>query len=181
MVYIGRLEWKVKGLDMLFEAMSLIKDFMFQNNVKIDIYGPDIYNRKAEFEQLIMQNNIEDFINIYEPVFGDEKELVLLNSDIFIQTSRHEGMPCGILEALSYGLPCIITEGTNLVSDLITFDAGYNAGNTVESIADAIKTAVADSKNWSIKGQNAINLIKEKYEWEMIAQDAINRYKELGE
>ena len=90
-------------------------------------------------------------------------------------------MPCGILEALSYGSPCIITEGTNLVSDLITFDAGYNAGNTVESIADAIKTAVADSKNWSIKGQNAINLIKEKYEWEMIAQDAINRYKELGE
>ncbi len=181
MVYIGRLEWKVKGLDMLFEAMSLIKDFMFQNNVKIDIYGPDIYNRKAEVEQLIMQNNVKDFINIYEPVFGDEKELVLVNSDIFIQTSRHEGMPCGILEALSYGLPCIITEGTNLVSDVIAFDAGYNAGNTIESIADAIKTAVVDSKNWSIKGQNAINLIKQKYEWEMIAQDAINRYKELGE
>ncbi len=181
MVYIGRLDSFHKGLDLLLEGISKIDDYCRINNIKLNIYGPDVFGRRKTLQALIEKLNINDIVFLNDEVIGEDKIKVLLENDLFIQTSRFEGMPIGILEAMSYGLPCIITEGTNLVSDVIAFDAGYNAGNTIESIADAIKTAVVDSKNWSIKGQNAINLIKQKYEWEMIAQDAINRYKELGE
>lgn len=40
--------------------------------------------------------------------------MVLLQTDLFIQTSRHEGMPMGLLEALSIGVPCLVTVGTSL-------------------------------------------------------------------
>lgn len=89
-------------------------------------------------------------------------------------------MPCGILEALGYGLPCIITKGTNLVNDVCEYGAGYDAGENEQSIANAIKCAVEDRNNWEEKSANAVRLIQEKYEWEKVASETINIYKSLG-
>ena len=49
-------------------------------------------------------------------VYGDNKVKVLLDTDIFILTSRYEGMPMGVLEAWSYGIPCILSDGTNMIN-----------------------------------------------------------------
>lgn len=59
-----------------------------------------------------------------------------------------EGMPMGILEAASYGLPCLITEGTMLGESVKKYDAGWVAQTNAESIAEHLKTAVYDWENW---------------------------------
>ena len=50
----------------------------------------------------------------YGAVFGKVKEKVLLDNDFFILTSRLEGHPMALIEALSYGLPCLVTQGSRL-------------------------------------------------------------------
>lgn len=178
-VYIGRLEWKVKGIDLLIKAVANIKEFMFENKVNIKVYGPDINGRKAEIDNLIAKDEVQGLIEIFEPIFGEEKQTALLDADIFVQTSRHEGMPCGILEALGYGIPCLITKGTNLVEDVCEFDAGYDAGTTEQTIADAIKFAVNDRDNWKNKSAQAVKLVSEKYNWDIVAQNTIEKYEKF--
>ena len=99
----------------------------------------DILDRKKILKGLISKFNLEDIVSLHNPVCGQDKVEALLKNDIFIQTSRFEGMPLGILEAMSFGLPCIITKGTNLVEDVCEFEAGYDAGTTDQTIADTIK------------------------------------------
>ena len=48
-----------------------------------------------------------EVVKLNREIDEEEKRQILLDTDVFIQTSRFEGMPMGILEALSYGLPCL--------------------------------------------------------------------------
>lgn len=178
-IYIGRYEWRVKGLDLLFEAIAREGDFLRSNNCSFHLYGPDIYGRLAEVTQLVMDNGVEDLVHLNLQISGEEKIKQLLDSDIFIQTSRHEGMPMGILEAMSYGIPCLITEGTTLGSLVCDAEAGWNAGTTVESIANALVASVNEREKWQTYGENGSALVSEKYSWEVVSEKTVDHYRKL--
>ena len=113
------------------------------------------------------------------PVIDEEKKNVLLNTDIFIQTSRFEGMPMGILEALSYGIPSIVTTGTTLSDFVEKYNAGYHCETSAEGIAEAIEKAVLERSKLTELSQDAKKLIEENFLWESVASDAISKYKKL--
>ena len=178
-VYIGRLDFYHKGIDLMLEAISQKKDYCIENNCKFYIYGPDYINWREIVKQLIENNNVQDIVTISDAVSGTEKEKTLLNADIFIQTSRFEGMPLGILEALSYGVPCLITEGTNVGNYVKKYNAGWVAKTNSNSIADKISQAIFERKLWKEKSVNAVNLVNENFSWEEISKQAIRDYERL--
>lgn len=180
-VFIGRLEVRVKGLDLLMEAIRLKADFLREHECQIEIFGPDHAGRYDQVESLIRENGVEDIVSLHHEIVGQEKENVLLDSDIFIQTSRHEGMSMGILEAMAYGLPCIVTEGTNLKEFVEENNAGWGAENTVESIADAIVRAVEERGSWMEKSANARAAVQREFDWNVIAKKTLEKYRELIE
>ncbi len=175
--YIGRLEWYVKGLDLLIEAASKTSKILKEQNIQINIYGPDVKGRLYEVKKIIKQNNASELIIIHSAVTGKEKTDILRNSDIFIQTSRHEGLPMGILEALSLGIPCIITKGTSLGDFVKQNDAGWVADNNADSIAEILIKALHERNLWPIKSINAVNGIQECYSWDKLAYNSVNMYR----
>lgn len=177
-VFIGRLDIYHKGLDLLVDAVCLIKNKLEAENVSIDLYGPDVRNSKQELTQLIVSNKIDNIIKINESIFSEEKTKVLCNADIFIQTSRFEGLPMGILEALSYGLPCILTPGTNLSKEVKDYTAGIEVMPEPKSISTGILTMIDDMKNDKLLTENAIALAS-NYSWESIAKKSIDKYAEI--
>ena len=177
-VYIGRLEIRVKGIDIMIKAISSIKEVLINNNCTFDIYGPDLNGRYKNIEKLIKKYNVSNIVKLHYEILGDEKIKQLLASDIFIQTSRHEGMPLGVLETLSYGIPCLVTKGTNLGREIIEYEAGWCAENTSQSISEAICDAIEDKINWKEKGNNGIKLVEDKFNWEKISKETIKLYKQ---
>ena len=177
-VYIGRLEIIPKGLDLLLRAIKVIKEDADLANEKIvfNLYGPDVKGRYAEVESLIAQNDVEDVVELHHEIKGDLKQAVLLDADLFLQTSRHEGMPMGILEAMSYGIPCVITQGTSLGEITIRYDAGWVADCCVDSIASAIKSAIIEKNLWKQKSNNARRLIVDNFSWDSIAKETVEKY-----
>lgn len=175
-VYIGRLDFYVKGLDLLLEAISIKKEYFIKNNCKFYIYGPDYANRRQIVKNLIVENNVGDVVTLLDAVLGEEKEKTLLDSDIFIQTSRSEGMPLGILEALSYGIPCLITEETNLGVYVKDYDAGWVTETNSKSIAEKIEQAISEKQNFGEKSNNAIKLITENFSWEFVAEATVKEF-----
>lgn len=61
---------------------------------------------------------MDNLIITHGGVYDSDKETILLNSDFFILTSRFKGHLMGLIEALSYGLFCLVTEGSNMADGI---------------------------------------------------------------
>ncbi len=175
--YIGRLEVRVKGLDLLLQAIKTAKKELKAAGARVELYGPDYQGRFAEVQSLIEENGVGDLVTLHREVSGEEKENILLDTDIFIQTSRHEGMPMGILEAMSYGIPCLVTEGTTLKPLIARYDGGFAAETKADSIARMLVRAIDERETLPEKSKNARQAVEENFSWAYVAEKAIEEYK----
>lgn len=109
LAYVGRVY--LEGQKNLIE---LIKGITRSNlNIHLDVFGsgPDINLLK----KVIRKNKLENKVTLYGWV--SNPWLILKNKGIdgVILTSKFEGLPMVLLEAMSYGIPCIASdfEGVN--------------------------------------------------------------------
>ena len=174
--YIGRLDAYHKGLDLMLEAVKFISDHLRKEQVAIHIYGPDYHGRYANIERLIAENGVGDIVTLHPAVSGKEKEDILLDTDIFIQTSRFEGMPMGILEAMSYGIPCLVTNGTTLGEIIADNQAGWSCETTAEDIAATLSKAIQTPEIYLDLSQNARTIAEKYFSWDKVAKKAIANY-----
>ncbi len=176
--YIGRLEVYQKGLDLLLEAINYAKKELREINFKLNIYGPDQENGKLKIENLINEYNINDLVSVNDSVVGLEKERVLLDSDIFIMTSRFEGFSVGLIEALSYGIPCIVSIGTNLADKISKIGAGWKCECNAKSIKETLIESLQNKNLLCLYSQSAINLSLQ-YNWSSIALSSKKMYEKV--
>ena len=177
--YIGRLDAYHKGLDLLLEGISLAGEFIRQTKTVFNLYGPDYQGRYANIQRLIAQHGIGDVVTLHPAISGEEKQAVLLDTDVFIQTSRFEGMPMGILEAMSYQLPCLVTEGTTLGGVIAQNNAGWSCQTDANAIAQAIQQAIADKDSYPTLARNAFKAVRDYFSWQTISQKTVETYQTL--
>lgn len=177
--YIGRLDPYHKGLDILINALAAMKHEICEKNITLSLFGPNLDIYLEKLQEILNNSNMNDIVKIYPPVFGDEKLEVIENHDLFIQTSRFEGLPVGVIEVMGYGVPCVLSKGTNLGESLINNKCGYYAGESAEDVTTALKIALNDKSNWQEIGKRAHNFINENYNWDRIAENTINEYKKI--
>ncbi len=178
-VYIGRLDAYHKGLDLMIEAIGSIADFLRDHHCTFQLYGPDVKGRFQHIKDLITNAGVQDIVFLNREVSGKEKECILLNADIFIQTSRFEGMPMGILEALSYGLPCLVTEGTTLGTIISDGIAGWKCDTSAIAITKTIEDVIIDQEKFSIYSNNAIAVVENNFSWNVISKNVIKEYSKI--
>lgn len=178
-LYIGRLDAYHKGLDIMLDAVALVADEMRKSKSTLDIYGPDHQGRYESVKNMINEKGVADIVTLHPAVSGEEKERVLLDADVFIQTSRFEGMPMGILEALSYGLPCLLTEGTTLGGFIKMNKSGFAAKTSAEDVSRAIKKALSDREEYPTLSENARDAVNKAFSWDTVAEECINSYKNI--
>lgn len=177
LVYIGRLDIYHKGLDILLEACKKIDDYLRTNIVKIYLYGSDVCGDKEKLVDMITKLEINDIVKVCNPIYEEEKRRILTNTDYFIQTSRFEGMPMGILEALSYGIPVIVSEGTGMADLVLNYKCGWVGNNSID-ISKAIIKAIDSMKEKNLYKENALKCAK-LFFWDSIAKETISHYKKI--
>lgn len=180
-LYVGRLEVKIKGLDIMIGAVGRIAEFMRENKCELYIYGPDLNGRYKQVQDLIAKHNVGDIVFLHPAIYGEQKQNEILGADVFVQTSRTEGAPTGIIEALAYGLPCLVTEGTNLAQFVAANDAGWACATDEQAIADAMVQAVNERETLPEKSRNAVNSVKSEYSWDGIARLTLSAYRKTVE
>ena len=177
-VSIGRIAPFHKGFDLLIEACKEIKDRLIETNCTINIYGPDQEGQLESIRKSISDYDLSTVLAFHDGVYGDEKTGILLESDVFVMTSRFEGHPTALLGAMSYGLPCLVTTGSNMRNEIENNKAGWGADCSVESIKDAILTMINDKTLFALYGFNSRNLAEE-YAWNRLAEKSHAEYEKL--
>jgi glycosyltransferase involved in cell wall biosynthesis len=97
---MGRLDPQ-KGFDLLIEAFSKVAPQFPLWSVRILGEGPE----RARLEKLIADNKLAGRMTLCG--WTAQPESALMGSDVFVLSSRYEGFPNALLEAMACGLPAI--------------------------------------------------------------------------
>ncbi|MBD5220300.1 MAG: glycosyltransferase [Bacteroidales bacterium] len=172
-LFLSRLDRFGKGLDVLLQTLSVLKVSEINKKIHFSFYGPTTDNIQDDISKL---NDIAS----YQGIATDKiKHQVFSQSDILILPSRSEGMPMSILEALSFGLPCIVTPETNMAEIVTKNNCGWSTSLTVESLQQTILKAVNQySSDWENLTKNAI-MTSRKFNWDEIAEKSLISYESV--
>lgn len=156
-ISIGRLSYQ-KGFDRLINIWAKISPHF--PDWKLLIYGDG--EERNNLQRLIGQSNLEGCILLKNAMKNIGE--VYSNSSIYVLTSRYEGLPMVLLEAMSYGLPIVAFACPCGPLDVITEEAGcvIPNGNTdlfVKRLSELMenadlrreqgKNALRNSENYS--------------------------------
>jgi GalNAc-alpha-(1->4)-GalNAc-alpha-(1->3)-diNAcBac-PP-undecaprenol alpha-1,4-N-acetyl-D-galactosaminyltransferase len=166
---IGRLV-DDKGFDVLLNALSLI-DTKLLENWKILIVGDG--EKKDDLERLSQNLGLGEKVKF----LGKRKDVEELykSSSIFVSTSRAEGFPNALSEALSLGCACVATDCLTGPSELI--EDGKNGFlvevDDVKEVKNRLKILLEDKKlrsdfaNQGVKMSKKYGVVNIVNEWEL--------------
>ncbi|MBK7909365.1 glycosyltransferase family 4 protein [Candidatus Pollutiaquabacter sp.] len=166
--FCGRIDAYTKGLDTLVSAFS---DYAAAGNPGecwIIGDGPD----RIKLEQQVRRLNLQDRIVFFGALYGEEKLNRIANMDVFLHPSRNEGLPTAVLEASGLGVPCIVSEETNVGSVVRRFNAGIVLEkNNVQSLKESLVRFRYESNRFSLSPlkENAKRMVEEEFDWRIIA------------
>ena len=94
---------KIKGLDILCQAVRYLVDNNVNNIVFYIVGQPD--REQQELKLLIESMSIAQYIKMVG--VKNNVSTYLTASDVYVQSSRNEGLPLALMEATSVGLPIV--------------------------------------------------------------------------
>jgi len=116
--------------------------------------------------------NIENSVFLIGAIGFDEKKMLLNNCDYFTLASEFESFGIVVAEALSCGLPVIISNKTPW-RDIEINNCGIFAQNEKVSFCQAFQKA----QNIKYNKEQIQKYVKENYDWEIIVEKFINCIK----
>lgn len=159
---VGRITPE-KGFDILIKGFRAAR----HKGYKLVIAGG------VEFESGYMdelKKLADDEVIFTGYVFGDKLSQLYTNAALYVLSSNNEGFPLVLLEAMSYGLDVLVSDipATHLVD--LDSDAYFSRGDSkVLSEKISLKLRCPQKKKYDLQ----------EYNWDIIAKETVEIYKEV--
>ena len=161
--FVGRLDYYTKGLDLLLDAFAV--HARQDPDAVLWIVGDG--DGRAPTERKIAELGIADRVVLHGSRYGEEKDALLRRMRVFLHPSRNEGMPSAVLEAAAFGVPCIVTEATNIGDYVRAYDAGRVVPNEDDRALASAMTECRALDNGTLRdwGGNAARMVATAFSW----------------
>ncbi len=181
-LFVGSIQPR-KNITGLIEAFEKIKEnppnpiFQRGNNLKLVICGgrgwmaDKIYKRaeKSKFSNdIIFTGSVSD----------EERDGLYKNALIFALPSLYEGFGLPVLEAMSYGIPCIVGNNSSLFEIADKSALLVNANNS-DDIAKKINLLLSDSELTKDLSCRGIENVK-RFSWNKAAGEMLEVFEEVA-
>ena len=154
-----------KNLHHLIEAFSRVKS----EGLKLVIAGDSDF--PDEYSEGLKRQAREAGVVLTGFVKGQKLHSLLTNARFFVLPSSHEGLPIALLEAMSYGLPVIVSDiPANLEVGLP--DKCYFPVGDIDALASRLSVLCEDPLA-------RIDYDMAKYDWDQIAKEVSDVYRSL--
>lgn len=170
-ISIGRLE-PVKDLYTLVLCFSILSKKY--PNLTLKIIGDG--SQKDFLKELIQRCGLETKVTLTGKLSEDEINKELLNSDVFVLTSKSESFSLVLCEAMNYGLPCVAFDvdvgPREIIKDNVT---GFLVPErSIDLMVEKVSLLLDDIKIRKTMGKSAKDTVKRYYpnkiikEWEKL-------------
>jgi glycosyltransferase involved in cell wall biosynthesis len=175
-LFLSRLHPK-KRPDLLIDAFQQVA--RQNSSCHLLMAGSGEADYLAYLQQLATQKQLGERITFTGLITGNKKNILLQGADIFALPSYSENFGIAVAEAMAAGLPVIVTPGVQIAPEISTAEGGIIVNDRAELIT-ALTQLLESSKMRSHLSQNAMELAKDKYNWDNIASQLIAAYGAIG-
>jgi glycosyltransferase involved in cell wall biosynthesis len=167
-LFLGRIVPE-KGLKYLVEAFKKV-----DTNKKLVIAGgaSDTDEFMTELKQLASDDGRIIFTGFVQ---GQILEELYSNAYIYTLPSDLEGMPLSLLEAMSYGNCCVVSDIAEC-AEVVEDKAVVFKKSDVEDLADKLNMLCGDEKMTQSYKNTAADYICNKYSWDSIVEETLKLY-----
>lgn len=159
-VAVGRLE-AVKAFDDLIDVMSIV--VKENKNVRLNICGngSQMDNLKKKIKDL----HLEKFVNLLGFKHPKDLEKIYQKSSLYALTSYEESFGLVVVEAMSFGIPCIMFDSAKGPLECVNNKNGFiinnrNKEQMAEQILNYFKLPIKERRNIGVE----CRLISKKYD-----------------
>tara|TARA_Y100001980_G_C14537458_1_gene314440 strand:- start:277 stop:1377 length:1101 start_codon:yes stop_codon:yes gene_type:complete len=160
-----------KRHDILLEAFKILSKK--HKNISLCIAGKDDGERNS-LQNFINHSGLQDKVTLKNAV--DDVYELILKSEVYVHPSEFEGMPNSVLEAMSCGLPSIVSnfDGVeNIIEDKLT--GILFTVNDKNSLVKQMENVLEDKKLRQSLSHNAFESITNNFDFDKI----YNKWKNL--
>ena len=98
------------------------------------------------------------------------------NAYLYILPSDLEGMPLSLLEAMSYGNCCIVSDIPEC-TEVVGNKAFIVARGNVKELGNCIQALINDEEAVNAYKSEASHYVCEKYDWDKVTNETIEKYR----
>jgi glycosyltransferase involved in cell wall biosynthesis len=149
-------------------------------DVKLAIVGGSSHTEEY-VERLQRLAAADDRIVLTGPVYGAGTDRLFRNAMGYVMPSLLEGLPLALLEAISYGLPLVVSDIEPHLEVVGVSGPGkrvFTAGD-LDDLARQLKALVADPEGERQAAEALRSRVLHEYSWDRIADRTEALYREL--
>jgi glycosyltransferase involved in cell wall biosynthesis len=133
-VFLGRVHPK-KGPDIILRSLAKLKEAgqWDPRTMKLIMAGPADGAYAEKLRKLAVKLKVSDSVVWTGMLLGDDKWGALQCAEAFLLPSHQENFGIAVAEALSVGVPVLISRSVNIWAEIVSDGAGLAGEDTVES------------------------------------------------
>jgi glycosyltransferase involved in cell wall biosynthesis len=175
-LFLGRIHPK-KGCDLLIRAMSSMASKY--PDLHLVMAGPDEVGLIEKLKDQARQGGVADRISWAGPVYGEEKWFLYHLANAFILPSHMENFGMTVAEALSQGVPVLLSNKVNIFSSIVQQEAGLSAPDTLAGTTSLFERWVKTSREMRLSmSANSRRLFENEFQAVYTATDVISVFSD---
>jgi len=179
-VFAGRFS-RQKNPMMFLKSIKNLVDFDHQLIDKIEVLMIGDGDMRKPIEEYIIKNKLNNVVHLLGWIDQEEVNKILVNSDIYVNTSIIEGFSLSVLQAMAAGVAVIATAvpgNRELIDHQV--NGWLVSPESVHDLSSALYNLINDKLARDNLANNALIKIR-NYQWNDICDEYLKIYKQIYE
>ena len=110
---------------------------------------------------------------------GEAKKAALADATIFALSSYSEGFSIAALEAMTAGVPALVSNRIGFDGKVAKYKAAFEAELSIEGVYEGLVKLLQDENYRDLLAQNARKMVVELYDIEVVATQLLNEFEKI--
>ena len=177
-IFLGRLD-PIKNVELLIDAFSEVTSSDGLQNWRLLIVGDGNPEYVTSLRLRARLTSAGSRIQFPGWLIGSPKTEAISGAELFALTSRHENFGRAVVEAMSQGVPVLISDNVFVADDVREFEAGWVASGSLDEVVRILREAVSDDKKRQRRGVRARQLVSRKFDVNLSAENMVTCYESI--
>jgi len=177
-LFLGRVHPK-KGCDLLIEAFASLA--RLDTSLHLVVAGPDQTGMQAQLMELAKRLGVSDAMTWTGMLSGEVKTGAFRAAEVFALPSHQENFGIAVAEALSCGVPVLISNKINIWREIGNDQAGLVADDTLQGTQQLLRGWLAlSAERRQQMARNAVECFQRRFQIDRVVTNLLSLFALQG-